>query len=50
MLDKPDIANYPMDTRERILTKTIIEYINKNHLQPTVCKVVDIEEVFPDED
>ena len=34
----------------RILTKTIIEYINKNHLQPTVYKVVDIEEVFPDED
>ena len=34
----------------KILTKTIIEYINKNHLQPTVYKVVDIEEVFPDED
>ena len=33
----------------KILTKTIIEYINKNHLQPTVYKVVDIEEVFPDE-
>lgn len=34
----------------RILAKTVIEYINKNHLQPTVYKVVEIEEVFPDED
>ena len=34
----------------KIVAKTVIEYINKNHLQPTVYKVVDIEEVFPDED
>lgn len=32
MLDKPDIANYPMDTRERILTKTIMEIVDKSKI------------------
>ena len=33
----------------KIVAKTVIEYINKNHLQPTVYKVVDIEEVLGEE-
>lgn len=32
MLDKPDIANYPMDTRGRILTKTIMEIVDKSKI------------------
>lgn len=29
----------------KILAKAVIDYLNKNHLQPDCCKVVDIEEV-----
>lgn len=33
-----------------MIAKDIIDYINKNDLQPKCYKVVDIEEVFADED
>lgn len=32
MLDKPDVSNYPMDTRERILTKTIMEIVDRSKI------------------
>lgn len=51
-----DVAeNWSLSTEQElelceILSKAVIEYLNKNNLQPTVYKVVDIEEVFPDEE
>lgn len=51
-----DVAeNWELTTEQelelsKIVAKAVIEYINKNHLQPTVYKVVEIEEVFADED